>query len=177
MVSLCTAYDFDKLSGGIKVRQAVEGEPLTLLDGREVELRADTLVIADHEKPLALAGIMGGLDSSVTDDTKNIFLNLLTLSQKRSWVSRVLMGFIQMLHIVLSVVFHQTCKSERLQRATQLIVEICGGDVAAVNDVVSNPELLDRECNYLKGVGYCSSLRYSVDAARVTDILQRLVVQ
>ena len=62
-------FDFDKLAGGIKVRKGVEGEPLTLLDGREVKLREDTLVIADHEKALALAGIMGGLASSVTDET------------------------------------------------------------------------------------------------------------
>ncbi|MEX2367550.1 MAG: phenylalanine--tRNA ligase subunit beta, partial [Pseudohongiellaceae bacterium] len=52
------AFDYEKLDGGIRVRMADAGEKLTLLDGREVALGADTLVIADHNKALAMAGIM-----------------------------------------------------------------------------------------------------------------------
>ena len=68
------AFDLDKLSGGIKVRLATQGEKLKLLDGREVELDADTTVIADHGKAVAIAGIMGGDDTGVTDDTTSIML-------------------------------------------------------------------------------------------------------
>ena len=67
-------FDFDKLEGGINVRNAKEGEKLTLLDSKEVTLRVDTMVIADAKKALALAGIMGGNDSAVSDETKNIYL-------------------------------------------------------------------------------------------------------
>ena len=68
------AFDLDKLNGGIKVRLATQGEKLKLLDGREVELDSDTTVIADHNKAVAIAGIMGGDDTGVTDDTTNIML-------------------------------------------------------------------------------------------------------
>jgi len=68
------AFDLNKLKGGIIVRNAKEGENLTLLDDQEIELNTDTLVIADQEKALALAGIMGGLDTSVTVQTQDIFL-------------------------------------------------------------------------------------------------------
>ena len=68
-------FDFDQLEGGIRVRLAKKGEKLALLDQSEIECRSDTLLIADHKKPLALAGIMGGLGSSVQSGTKNIFLD------------------------------------------------------------------------------------------------------
>lgn len=67
-------FDLDKIDGGIVVRLAEKDETLELLDGTEVTLRDDTLVIADHSQALAMAGIMGGQSSSVQDDTKNIFL-------------------------------------------------------------------------------------------------------
>ena len=69
------AFDFDKLEGGaIVVRRARDGERLTLIDGTEKKLSAGLLVIADNKKPLAVAGIMGGQDSEVTLNTKNVML-------------------------------------------------------------------------------------------------------
>jgi phenylalanyl-tRNA synthetase beta chain len=69
------AFDFDKLDGRtIVVRRAREGEPLVSLDGHERKLRADMLVIADATRAVALAGVMGGRDSEVTDQTVNILL-------------------------------------------------------------------------------------------------------
>ncbi len=68
------SFDFDKLEGGIKVRYAAKQEKLTLLDGKEVEMDDNTLVIADTKKALAIAGVMGGLDSSVQAYTRHIFL-------------------------------------------------------------------------------------------------------
>ena len=68
-------FDLDRIAGKeIHVRRAVKGETLTLLDERRVELDPEDLVIADREKPLALAGIMGGLDSGVTEATTNVFV-------------------------------------------------------------------------------------------------------
>ena len=69
------AFDLDKLSGEkIIVRRAVEGEPMTTLDGKERKLSADDLVIADADKPVALAGVMGGQTSEVSASTTRILL-------------------------------------------------------------------------------------------------------
>jgi phenylalanyl-tRNA synthetase beta chain len=68
------AFDADKIKGTIEVRLAKKGEEITTLDNREVELDEDTLVIADEEGPLAIAGIKGGKRAEVNADTKNIIL-------------------------------------------------------------------------------------------------------
>jgi len=68
------AFDLDKIEGGIVVRLARQGERLKLLDGTERTLEADDLVVADHAKALALAGVMGGWDSMITAETKNILV-------------------------------------------------------------------------------------------------------
>ena len=68
------AFDLSKVQGGIVVREAQAGESLTLLNKQSIELRAGSLLIADHEKPLALAGIMGGLESAVSTETTDILL-------------------------------------------------------------------------------------------------------
>jgi len=67
-------FDLDTLEGGLVVRRAHAGEPLRLLDGTERTLTADDLVIADENKALSLAGVMGGWDSRVTETTKNILV-------------------------------------------------------------------------------------------------------
>jgi phenylalanyl-tRNA synthetase beta chain len=68
------AFDLDKIDGGIVVRLAHKGERLKLLDGSERTLEADDLVIADHTKALSIAGVMGGWDSMITAETKNILV-------------------------------------------------------------------------------------------------------
>ncbi len=67
------AFDYEKIAGHrIVVRRAEEGETITTLDNTTHNLDNDVLVIADAEKPLAVAGIMGGLDSGISDDTHTI---------------------------------------------------------------------------------------------------------
>jgi phenylalanyl-tRNA synthetase beta chain len=68
------AFDLDKLEGGIVVRLAHKGEKLKLLDGTERTLEPDDLVIADQKKALGLAGVMGGWDTMITPETKNILI-------------------------------------------------------------------------------------------------------
>ncbi|WP_025270404.1 phenylalanine--tRNA ligase subunit beta [Hippea sp. KM1] len=68
------AFDLDRLNGNIVIRPAVEGERIVALDGKEYELKNDMLVIADQKGPIAIAGVMGGEFSSVSDDTKTIAL-------------------------------------------------------------------------------------------------------
>jgi phenylalanyl-tRNA synthetase beta chain len=125
-------FDFDRLDGSIKVRMAKAGESFTLLDQSTVECRADTLVIADNKKPLALAGIMGGLDSSVQDGTKNIFLEaaffapILLAGKARSYG----------MHTDSSHRFERGVDSrlqmKAIHRATALLLEIVGGEAGPV---------------------------------------------
>lgn len=69
------AYDFDKIKGGkIIVRDAKNGEKITLLDGREIELNEEVLIIADEENPIGIAGVMGGDSTKIEDNTKNILI-------------------------------------------------------------------------------------------------------
>jgi phenylalanyl-tRNA synthetase beta chain len=68
------AFDLDKLDGGIIVRRARKGERLKTLDGADRLLDADDLVVADHKKALGLAGVMGGWDTMITPDTKNVLV-------------------------------------------------------------------------------------------------------
>ena len=68
------AFDLSKIEGGIHVRMAKKAEPLTLLDGNALTLQEDNLVIADDKKAIALAGIMGGQNTAVSDETQDIYL-------------------------------------------------------------------------------------------------------
>ena len=68
------AFDLDKIAGGIVVRRACKGEKLKTLDGVERNLDPEDLIVADHEKPLGLAGVMGGWDTMITSSTTNILV-------------------------------------------------------------------------------------------------------
>lgn len=75
------AFDADKVVGKIVVRNAEEGEKITTLDNKEIELKKEDLVIADDEKALAIAGVKGGKAAEVTKDTKNIILEAANFNQ------------------------------------------------------------------------------------------------
>jgi len=68
------AFDLDKIEGGIVVRRARKGEKLKTLDGVERTLDPEDLIVADHAKPLGLAGVMGGWDTMITPGTKNVLV-------------------------------------------------------------------------------------------------------
>ncbi|MEI6650883.1 MAG: phenylalanine--tRNA ligase subunit beta [Candidatus Moraniibacteriota bacterium] len=72
------AFDADTVEGGIVVRQAREGETLDLLDGKSLTLSTEDLVIADANRPVALAGVMGGNRTGITAETKRVFLEVAT---------------------------------------------------------------------------------------------------
>jgi len=167
-------FDFDKLEGGINVRKATEGEKLTLLDGKEITLRADTMVIADEKKVLALAGIMGGNDSAVSDSTKNIYL------ESAFFVPEKIMGKARTygLHTDSSHRFERGVSPDlqlkAIERATQLIVDICGGKVGSIEDVMSHDDLLTKPVINFERYRIKRHLGIEVDDARVEDILTRL---
>ncbi len=167
-------FDFDKLVGGIEVRNAQEGEKLTLLDGKEATLRSDTMVIADQNKALALAGIMGGEASSVGDSTKNIYL------ESAFFVPNKIMGKARTygLHTDSSHRFERGVSPDlqvkALERATHLILSICGGSAGPITDVISNEALQTQSTINFKRSQIKRHLGIEVDDARVVDILERL---
>ena len=125
------AFDFDRLRGGaIVVRRARPGETLTLLDGSETTLSPEMLVIADAEVPVAVAGVMGGIDSEVTVKTKTVLLESANFSGPNIRTTR-------------QTLKAETDASKRFekglsphlppiaaQRAVKLMVELCGGNAA-----------------------------------------------
>ena len=129
------AFDLDKIQGGIVVRQAVAGESLALLDGQTIELREGSLLIADEKQPLALAGIMGGDSSSVTDASQHLFLEAAFFAPDKIAGRARSYG----LHTDSSHRFERgvdfDLPQRAIERATTLIIEICGGEAGPVSCV------------------------------------------
>jgi len=168
------AFDLAKLDKGIVVRRASAGEKLTLLDDKEIELKDDALVIADHTHALALAGIMGGLDSSVTDSTTDIFLEC-AFFQPVSIAGKA-RGY--GLHTDSSHRFERGVNPEQLdyavERATQLIIDICGGKAGPVQESVSRANMPVNPVVRLRKEYLDRILGISLESAEVEDILTRL---
>ncbi len=135
------AFDFDTLVGGISVRTARSGESLELLDGQTLEPREDTLVIADDSGPVALAGIMGGQPTAVSEKTRNIFLESAFFSPELLAGKARSYG----LHTDSSHRFERGVdfngQVEALERASQLLLDIVGGEAGPVIEAVSEEHL------------------------------------
>jgi phenylalanyl-tRNA synthetase beta chain len=130
------AFDAAKLNGDINVRFAKAGESLELLNDNTIELKSDDLVIADAQGAVALAGIMGGKPTSVTDETTDVFL------ESAFFVPSVIAGKARRLGLSTDssyrfergVDFGNTRSA--LEYASALIVQICGGKAGPVTEVV-----------------------------------------
>ena len=130
------AFDAAKLNGDINVRFAKSGESLELLNDQTIELKADDLVIADAQGAVALAGIMGGKPSSVSDETTDVFL------ESAFFVPAVIAGKARRLGLSTDssyrfergVDFGNTRNA--LEYATALILQVCGGKAGAVTEVL-----------------------------------------
>ena len=167
-------FDLDTLSGSIRVRMAETDEPLTLLDGSEVKLTAETLVIADESKALAIAGVMGGENTGVSTETRNIFLesaffNPITIAGKaRSYG----------LHTDSSHRFERgvdfQLQRKGIERATQLILEICGGQPGPVSEVASEADLPSLKQVNLRAEKVESLLGVAIENDHIEALLSRL---
>ncbi|MBA56002.1 MAG: phenylalanine--tRNA ligase subunit beta [Pseudomonadales bacterium] len=135
------AFDLNTLQGGICVRLAGEGEKLTLLDGQEVTLTPDTLLIADQSGPLAMAGVMGGEHSGVSPETKDLFLESAFFDPIAIAGKARRYG----LHTDSSHRFERGVDFElqhhAMERATALLLEIVGGDAGPIIEVLSAENL------------------------------------
>jgi len=170
-------FDFDKLEGGIQVRWATAEEKLTLLDQSEFECRSDSLVIADHCNAVALAGIMGGLDSSVQAETRNVFLEaaffapLSMAGKARSYG----------MHTDSSHRFERGVdpglQLTAMHRATELLLDIVGGEAGPVIDAGSPEFMPCRSPVSLRYARIKRLLGIQISETNVVDILESLNMQ
>jgi len=169
------AFDLAEINGGIRVRMAEEGEKLVLLDGQEVALRADTLVIADHTRALAIAGVMGGEHSGVnTEKTRDLFLEsaffepISVAGKARSYG----------LHTDASHRYERGVDSqlarEAMERATQLLLDIVGGEAGPVVEAVSEQHLPQVAPVTLRAERITQMLGMEMDPAQVEQLLNAL---
>ncbi|MCU8492762.1 phenylalanine--tRNA ligase subunit beta [Vibrio vulnificus] len=168
------AFDLAKIDGGIVVRLAEQGEKITLLDGSEAELNADTLVVADHNKALAIAGIFGGEESGVTSETKDVLLECAFFAPDHIRGRARSYG----LHTDSSMRFERgvdyALQVNAMERATQLLVEICGGEVAPVVAVESEAELPKPNKVALRRTKLDNLLGHHIADSDMVEILERL---
>ena len=168
------AFDREQLVGAVDVRMARNGEQLVLLDGKKLTLTEDVLVIADQEAPLALAGIMGGERSGISEKTTTVFLesayfNPITVAGKARRFG---------LHTDASARFERGVDwrlAERAsERATNLILEICGGTpgpVVVTDDEHAMPKTQTVELSHSR---IKQQLKISLPSATVQQMLGAL---
>ncbi|MCP2073442.1 UNVERIFIED_ORG: phenylalanyl-tRNA synthetase beta chain [Pseudomonas lini] len=168
------AFDLAEINGGIRVRMAEEGEKLVLLDGQEVTLRSDTLVIADHSRALAIAGVMGGEHSGVSTTTRDVFLESAFFDQIAVAGKARSYG----LHTDASHRYERgvdwQLAREAMERATGLLLEITGGEAGPIIETVSEQHLPKIAPITLRAQRISQMLGMEMDAAEVERLLSAL---
>ncbi|SEH08799.1 phenylalanine--tRNA ligase subunit beta [Candidatus Venteria ishoeyi] len=168
------AFDLAKLSGGIQVRNANANEKLTLLDGQELKLNADTLVIADNNKVLALAGVMGGEGSGVADETTDIFLESAFFTPEQLAGCARAYG----LHTDSSHRFERGVDPElqatAIERATALLLKIVGGEAGPLIEATQAEALPELKPISLRASRIKRVLGAEISAEDIEQALTRL---
>ncbi|HHI93788.1 MAG TPA: phenylalanine--tRNA ligase subunit beta [Gammaproteobacteria bacterium] len=168
------AFDLASITGGIQVRHAGQGESLRLLDGQKIDLVPGTLLIADAAVPLALAGIMGGADSAVSEATTSIVLESAFFNPHSIAGRARSYG----LHTDSSHRFERGVDPElqqrALARAAALLLKTVGGAVGPVVEVVHDAHMPTRNTILLRAKRIARVLGQVISADDVTDILTRL---
>lgn len=166
------AFDLGRLSGGIDVRLPEPGEALTLLNGQTVELRSDTLVIADRDGAVALAGVMGGQRTAVTNASRDVFL------ESALFMPKAIAGRARSygLHTDASHRFERgvdpALPAPALERATALLIAIAGGEPGPVTVVGAAPP--PAAPISLRRSRISRVLGYSIPDLEIIAILERL---
>ena len=165
------AFDAAKLEGGIHVRMAHSGEKLQLLNQQEAILASDMLVIADNSGAVALAGIMGGDASAVSDATIQIFLESAFFSPAdiAGKARRLGLSTDSSYRFERGVDFGAT--RQALERASALILEICGGEAGPVTEVQG--QLPERKPVRLRLARLVAVLGIPLTESQVVQLLDR----
>ncbi len=170
------AFDLHKLKGSIRVRMARPSEKLVLLGGREVVLDDDVLVIADEAQVLAMAGIMGGEDSAVDAQTRDVFF-------EAAYFSPLIIAGRARRYDMYTDSSHRfergvdpKLQVKAIERATGLLLEICGGSPGPVVQVVSDPHLPVKNKIFLRSEKISRLLGIEIPAEQIEMYLDRLQI-
>ena len=171
------AFDLARLDSGIRVRNGHDGESLTLLDGSIIEIDADALVIADESRPVALAGVMGGLASGVTGTTHDVFLESAWFEPRTIALEARRRG----MHTDASHRFERTVAPDlqrrAMERATALLTSIAGGQPGPVIEAADEDHVPRAKPIALRRARIRRVLGADIPADDVHDILSRLGMQ
>lgn len=171
------AYDRTRLAGELRVRMAHQGEPLKLLDGRDVVLDDDTLVIADRDRLIGLAGIMGGDGTAITDEASDILL------EAAFFAPEIINGRARRHGL-------QTDSSQRfergvdpngqrraMERATALLLAIGGGEAGPITEIADSATLPARQPVLLRRSRLRQLVGAELPAQQVEAALRALQMQ
>jgi phenylalanyl-tRNA synthetase beta chain len=168
------AFDNDKLSGTVHARMPKAGDSLKLLNGQTVEPAADVLLIADDARVLALAGVMGGDDSGVTSETRNVFLES-AFFQPDAIVGRArALGFSSDASHRFERGVDFDLARTAMERATALLLEICGGEAGPIVEAVAGDALPQRKAVSVRPDRVRRVLGISVSDADMRETFERL---
>ena len=168
------AFDASKLTGVIGVRHARDGEKLKLLDEREVALNPEFLVVTDADKPVSLGGVMGGYDTRITTNTRDVFL------EAAHWRPAAIMGRSRKLglHTDAAHRFERGVDPElpriAIERATRLILDAAGGKAGPLTESVRMADLPQNKPVRLRRDRLARVLGMHVADAEVDRILRAL---
>ena len=171
------AFDADRLSGPVGVRRGRAGETLKLLDERDAALDDGFLVITDGDRPVALAGVMGGWDTRVTDATTRVFL------ESAHFAPSVIIGRARRigLHTDASHRFERGVDPQlpryALERATALVLQVMGGRAGAITEATRPEHLPQPQAVALRRARLARVLGITVADAEVERILRALGMQ
>jgi phenylalanyl-tRNA synthetase beta chain len=168
------AFTLEQISGGIHVRKSKKDESIKLLDGTDATLDAETLIIADDKVPVAVAGVMGGLNSAVTLETQNIFLEsaffkvapVAYASRKYNLSSDSAYRFERGID--------PTFQRAAMERATELVLEIAGGEAGPIIDVTYEEHLPQPAVIDLRAARIKMLLGCDIDADSIEIIFKHL---
>lgn len=168
------AFDLSELAGGIRVRRAESGEQLVLLDGSVLTLDPQVLLIADHKKAVAMAGIMGGEHSGCGEATTTVLLESAFFAPEAVAGRGRRFG----LHTDASHRFERgvdpTLQRNAMERATRLLMEIAGGQAGPIVEAVEEYHLPIRAPVTLRRQRLAMILGLEIPDQEVQDILERL---
>lgn len=170
------AFDRNEIDGDtIVVRRAENGEKFTLLDGRELTLDDTALMIGDEKKATALAGVMGGLNSGIKEDTKDIFIESAYFdaptTNKTSKKHGVTSDSAQRFERGADIGMTQTA----LKRATELFVAACGGTPSKIRDVY--PQKFENPAVQFTPAQINDILGAQIPDEKLKDIFSRLALE
>jgi phenylalanyl-tRNA synthetase beta chain len=168
------AFDDAELSGAIHVRLPNPGERLLLLNEQTVTPTADTALIADDEKPLAMAGIMGGEHSGIAESTRDLFLESAFFPPAAIAGKARALGFSSDASHRYERGVDFELQRKAIERATQLIVETCGGEPGPVVEAVSAARLPSRKPVRLRAARATKVIGIDIGADRIEAILKGL---